>query len=77
MALYDRLRVTAGNLLSKYGQGVVEIGSTVSAPGANPWDAPTVTTQWEAIDAVVRGVSAQYVDGVTIVSTDKQVLFQG
>ena len=77
MAIYDRLRQTTTRLLSSYGQGVVEIGTPATVAGANAWDAPTVTTAWTPVDAVVRGVSQKYVDNVNIVATDKQVLFQG
>jgi hypothetical protein len=77
VAIYDRLSGTASRLLDRYGQGTVEIGTPVTVPGANPWDAPTTTTQWDEVNALVRGVSAQYVDNVNIVATDKQVLFQG
>jgi hypothetical protein len=77
MSLYTKLTGTTANLLGKFRQGTVEIGSTVSVPGANPWDAPTVSTSWQEVDAIARGVSAKYVDGVKIVSSDRQVTMQG
>lgn len=77
MSFYTNLNTTAGRLLSKFKQGTVETGVTTSTPGANEWDAPTASTAWIEVDAVVRGVSQQYVDNVNIVATDKQVLFQG
>jgi hypothetical protein len=77
MALYDRMRITTTRLLDKYAQGVVEIGTSSSAAGANEWDAPTVTTTWTEIDAVVSGVSSQYVDGTNVLASDRQVLCQG
>jgi hypothetical protein len=75
--LYDRLRGTAGKLLSKYKQGTVEIGTETKTQGATEYDPPTVTTEWQEIDAVVSGVSVQYVDNVNIVSSDREVMFQG
>jgi ribosomal protein S10 len=77
VSIYGKLTGTTAKLLDKSSQGVVEIGSTTSTPGANPWDAPTIATQWQVVNAVVRGVSAKYVDGVKIVSSDRQVLLQG
>jgi hypothetical protein len=77
VTLYKNLTATAARLLDKYSQGTVEIGTPATVAGANPWDAPTVTTAWTEVNAVVRGVSQQYVDNVNIVATDKQVMFQG
>lgn len=77
MALYDRLRSgTVPNLLSKFNTGVVEIGRPVSVPGIEPWDPPTITTEWTRIDAVATGVSQKYVDGSNIVHSDKEIITQ-
>lgn len=75
-SLYDRLRPTASRLLTKFKTGIVEIGRPVSTPGANPWDAPTISTEWTEIDAVVTGVSQKYVDGESIVMSDRMVITQ-
>jgi hypothetical protein len=77
LSIYGKLTGTAAKLLDKFSQGVVEIGTTATIPGANPWDAPGVVTSWQEVDATVSGVSAKYVDGVNIVASDRQVLFQG
>jgi len=73
---YARLKTTADKLLSNASQGTVEIGVTVSTPGATDIDPPTVTTTWEAYDAAVRGVSAKYVDGQTILATDLMAIIE-
>jgi ABC-type Zn uptake system ZnuABC Zn-binding protein ZnuA len=70
MALYDRLRTTANRLLATYAQGTVEIGRPAKTDGDDEWDAPTVTTVWTPINAVVRGVSASMVDGNQVLMTD-------
>lgn len=62
--------------MSAYGQGVVEVGTTTTVEGAEEWSPPTVTTTWEEIDAVVSGVSKEYVDQVNVISSDRQVLTQ-
>lgn len=74
--LYDRLRTTASGLLSKYKTGTVEIGRPVKTDGANSWDAPTVSVEWVEINAVVTGVSQEYVDGTNIVMSDRMVITQ-
>jgi hypothetical protein len=76
MSFYPNLTRTSSRLLAKFKQGTVEIGRPVSTPGANSWDAPTVTTQWQEVNASVKGVSAKYVDGVNIVISDREVLTQ-
>lgn len=77
MAIYDRMRDTAARLLEKYKQGTVEIGVATVTEGTNEWDAPSVETQWEEIDAVVSGVSQKYVDGTNVLASYRQVLCQG
>jgi len=74
MAFYERMQATAAGLLKKYGQGTVEIGRSVSVPGVQDWDAPAITTTYTQIDAIVKGVSKQYVDGETVLATDLMVI---
>ena len=70
---YQRMAATAKRLLTDNAQGSVSIGRAVTTPGIEAWDAPTASISWQDIKAVVRGVSAQFVDGVTVLSTDLQV----
>jgi hypothetical protein len=74
MAFYERMQSTASGLLKKYGQGVVEIGRSVPVPGVQDWDAPAITTSYTTINAIVKGVSREYVDGSTVLSTDLMVI---
>ena len=74
MTFYTNLKATSDRLLAKFAQGAVTIGTSVTTPGANVWDAPTTEYVYEPINAAVRGVSQKYVDGVNIVSTDLQVI---
>jgi len=74
MAFYGDLKATADRLLVQYKQGTVEIGRTVSTPGAQAWGAPTLTTTYTEINAVVRGVSSKFVDGVMVLATDLQMV---
>jgi hypothetical protein len=63
-------------MLAKFKTGTVEIGRPVKTDGAEIWDAPTITTTWTEIDAVATGVSQEYIDNTTIVSSDRMVLTQ-
>lgn len=76
MTLYNRLRPSATRLLAKYKQGVVEIGRPTLTPRESIYDPPLTVTTWAEVDAVVSGVSQQYVDGVNIVNSDRQVTTQ-
>jgi hypothetical protein len=71
---YQRMAATAKRLLTDNAQGSVSIGRAVTTAGANSWDAPTTSVSWAGVKAVVRGVSAQFVDGVTVLATDLQVV---
>ena len=73
MTFYADLRNVASGLLAEFNQGTVEIGRPVTTPGANEWSSPTTTIQWQPINAVARGVSQEFVDGVNIVATDLQI----
>ena len=72
-AFYARAAATGKRLLTNYAQGSVSIGRTVIAPGIEAWDAPTASVAWTDIKAIVSGVLSQFVDGVTVLSTDLQV----
>ena len=68
------MKATADRLLNRFAQGDVRIITLVSTPPANSWDDPTVTETRTVVDAVVRGVSKEFIDGTTILATDLQVL---
>lgn len=72
---YDRMRATAGRLLDRFAQGTVTL--TRERPGVidenEPWLPVDPIAASEPLVGAVRGVSAQYVDGATILATDLQV----
>lgn len=72
---YDRMRATAGRLLDRFAQGTVTLTREVPGVGDpdQPWLPVEPTELSEPLVGAVRGVSAQYVDGVTILATDLQV----
>jgi len=76
MGLYERARANADRLLTKYAQGTVTMSRSTSTAGAGPFDPPTVTRATETLNAVVRGVSQEFVDGDIIRNTDLQVLIK-
>lgn len=81
---YAEMAQMAAELLSPtsqggLGQGVVTLTrSTPGAPGANPWDPVTPTTQTETLKAAVRGVDARLVGtevgGAVILASDRQAI---
>src|SRR5690554_1115653 len=80
---YSDLAKMASELLSPTSQGGLGQGSIVlsrqsSVPGANPWDAPTITTQTEQLRGAVRGVSQELigteVGGTVILASDRQAI---
>lgn len=72
---YGRMQNTASRLLRRFKQGTVTFtmpGTTT--PGANPWDPPIVNDPvTHPLDATVKGVSAEFVDGTTILATDLEL----
>lgn len=63
-------------LIRKYGSGPVTLTrSTPSAPDPEtPWLPGVPTLDVYALDARVNGVSAEYVDGATVLATDLMVI---
>lgn len=71
---YQRMANTAKRLLTDNNQGKIEIGRAVNTAGGNSWDAPSVSVTYETVRGIVRGVSQQYVDGITVLSTDLMIM---
>lgn len=77
MGFYDDMQGVAADLLAEFKQGLITLTRTPLADPDedSPWQPgeagePTVYT----LDATVKGVSAEFVDGSTILSTDLQVM---
>jgi hypothetical protein len=70
---YERLKKTHDRLAARFNQGLVTITTTTTTEGPNPWDPPVIVTTETPVNAVVRGVSEEYVDGSSIVASDLQV----
>lgn len=72
---YAKMQATASRLMGRFAQGAVVL--TRSVPGTpdpeTPWVPvpPTVTNY--TLDAVVKGVSKEFIDGTTILATDLEV----
>ena len=74
VSFYSDMAGMAKDMLTEYNQGTIDIGRTVVTAGANSWDAPSSVTTYLTVMGIVRGVSRQFVDGVTIMATDLQVI---
>jgi hypothetical protein len=73
MTFYEEMQGVASDLLGEFRQGVVILTKTVTAPGPNDWTPGTETSTDYPLDAVVRAVEDKYVDGTTVLTTDRQV----
>lgn len=74
MSIYDDLRNISSELHREFKQGVIQYVPVTVASGARP-DAPGAATKGAPVtlNAVARPVSTRYVDGTTVVMTDKQL----
>lgn len=73
---YASLKLKADGIIGRLSQGAFEIGAVSSANGATELDAPIVSITWQKYDAAIRGVSSQYVDGQTILTTDLMAVIE-
>lgn len=73
---YARIASTARRLLDGAKQGSVTLTRTISStPDPDePWVPVPPITQSEDLSAVVKGVSARFVDGETVLASDREVL---
>lgn len=77
MTIYDRLRTGAvPRLMTRFKTGTVEIRQPTATEGTDPWDAPTVTGDWEEVDAVVFGVTEKMMQGTALVGDERVVIGQ-
>lgn len=71
---YNKMKATADRLLNRFSQGVIEYETVTTVPPANSWEEPVETVTRTTIEGVAGGVSQEFVDGVSILSTDLQVI---
>jgi len=71
-SIYQQLQGVASGLMSEFGQGAVRYIEPGAPSGPDYDPTPGAPTLYD-LDATVRGVQAQYVDGQYITSSDLQV----
>lgn len=69
--IYSRFQGTASRLLSQFDQGGLALVSPGAASG-DPWNPQPGADVTRSFAGVLRGVSAQYVDGSLVLATDLQ-----
>jgi hypothetical protein len=70
-----RFSATAQRLVDRFGSPVTLTRSTPGTPdSATPWIPGTPTIATYALDAVAKGVTAEFIDGTTVVATDLMVV---
>ena len=72
---YAKMQATASRLLDRFAQGTVTLTKPgATTPGPKSWDPPVLSEPVVyTLDATVKGVSAQFVDGTTILATDLEI----
>ena len=75
MGFYDEIQDVASEVLAEFAQGVVTVtrpGGTI--PGKNPWDPEIVVEeQVFTLSATVAAIGDEFIDGTTILATDRMV----
>jgi len=72
---YAAMKLMADGLIAQFRQGTFETGTTTVVDWATPLDAPTVSTVFVEFDGTdFRGVSSQYLNDTTLLSTDLQAI---
>lgn len=71
MSLVDNAAV----MIADRGESVTLIRTNRAAPaGDTPWQPGAPTTETYTLDAVVKGVAAKYIDGKTIIASDRLLI---
>jgi hypothetical protein len=70
---YGRMTATASRLMARFAQGNVVLKKTTRGPGPNDWTPGDPITVDYPLDATVKGVSKQFVDGTTILASDMEI----
>jgi hypothetical protein len=75
MGFYDDMAAVADEVMAEFQQGTVVLRRTVlgASDPLTPWIPGTPTPTDYPLKAAVKGVSQQYVDGTTVLSSDEQV----
>jgi len=75
MGFYDDMAAVASSVLAEFKQGTVTL--TRTTPGtpnpSTPWIPGTPTTATYTLDATVAAIGDAWVDGTTILKTDRMV----
>lgn len=75
MGFYEELQAFASETLAEFRQGTVVLTRTSYDPGPEkPWEPGVPYVETFTLDAVVKAVDDKYVDGTTILATDRQVM---
>jgi hypothetical protein len=80
MTFYDEMQGVATEILGEFKQGIIKLvvpGSPVQvSPPLEPWqDEPVGEPIAHILRAVVKGIDQRFVDGTTVLASDKMVTF--
>lgn len=72
-AFYSEMQEMVDETMADFEQGVVTLTRSTPADGPNAWTPGPPTETVYQLSAAVKGVSAKYIDGVTVVAKDLQI----
>ena len=70
---HDQLRDVASQLFEQFKQGVVQYVALTPQAGATPDEPGEPVETSTTVNATVRAVSTKYVDGTSVLQTDKEI----
>ena len=73
-AFYNDMANVALGVISDFQQGVLALERRTLVAGANPWDPASTTTATFPVVGVVSAVDRRYVDGNTVLVTDRMAI---
>ena len=70
---YKKLKGTVDRVMSGVKQGVITMEVVTEVAATNPWDIATIDSTPEVVNAIVSGISEQFIDGIVVLKTDLMV----
>lgn len=73
-AFYRDMANVALGVITDFQQGVLALEKWTPVAGAEPWDPAAPTSQSFPVVGVVQAVDRRYVDGTTVLATDRMAI---
>lgn len=73
-AFYADMANVALDVITEFQQGVLALERRTPVAGSQPWEPDIPTTQLLPVVGVVQSVDRRYVDGTTVLATDRMAI---